>query len=379
MKKSIFSIATCGVIALGFTSCDNSSKEAKNTPHYSIDMAISNTSMDSAYIYSLGTDGWDLIDSTKGDSGKFHFEGEINGADFLMVGDKSKSYGVRFLADNSPISITGNFEEPGKEVITGSLVNDAHTAIKDSLSVFETQMQSVIDRYNEAEAQDDTAAMAELEVEYYASSELKDKWLIQWIKENPTSYVALFYVVNPLMYSLETAELRGLFDNFSKDLAGSGMYKMIENKLTVLEASAVGKPAPDFTMNDTTGAPQTLSSHFGTYLLIDFWASWCGPCRADNPEMVAIFHKYHDKGYNVLGVSLDQKEDRWLKAIADDELEWAHVSDLQGWSNAAAKLYGVSSIPHTVLIDPNGVIIARGLRTKALDEKLASIFATEVQ
>jgi len=380
MKISILGYTAIAALAFGVSSCNNDTKTStEEKPHFSINMDISNTSMDSAFIYQRSTDGWDAIDSVAGDSGKFHFEGNIEGAEYFFVGNKAKTYGVRFLADNNDISITGDFEQPGDEIVTGSKVQDEFLAIQDSLSIFELQMQNIITKYDEAEAAGDTASLAAIEDEYYTFSDLKDKWLIGWIEQNPTSYVAEYYIVNPLMYSLNTEELRAVFDNISPDLSASTMYKMIQSKLEVLEASAVGKPAPDFTMNDTLGNPQTLSSHFGNYLLIDFWASWCGPCRADNPEMVAIYHKYHDKGYDVFGVSLDQKEDRWLKAITDDELVWDHVSDLKGWSNAASKLYGVSSIPHTVLIDPQGIIVARGLRTKELEAKLAEIFAAEVQ
>jgi peroxiredoxin len=377
MIKSIFNFSAIGILLLSAISCDTEPKPT--TPSFTLDVSIANTSMDSAYLFVLGSEGWDLMDSVKGDSGKFHFTGAITGADYLAFGDKKRNYSVKFLADNSVISIIGDFEKPGEETITGSAVYNEYLSIQDSLSIFEMQMETIIANYNAAEEANDTAALTIIESEYYTFKELKDKWLLGWVKANPKSYVAQFYIVNPLIYSISTEELRGMFDNISPEVSTSGMYTMIENRLAILENSAVGKPAPDFTMNDSTDAPQTLSSYYGTYLLIDFWASWCGPCRADNPQMVAIYNTYHDKGYNVLGVSLDAKRDRWLQAIADDELTWYHVSDLKGWKNAAAKLYGVNSIPHTVLLDPNGVIIARGLRGDELEAKLATIFASEVQ
>lgn len=135
-----------------------------------------------------------------------------------------------------------------------------------------------------------------------------------------------------------------------------------------------GAEAPDFTMNTPDGKPLSLKDFRGKILLIDFWASWCGPCRRENPNVVKMYKKYHDKGFDVLGVSLDKDEKRWLDAIEQDGLTWNHVSDLKGWANAAAQLYGVSSIPHTVLLDKDGKIIARNLRGPALEQKLAEIF-----
>jgi peroxiredoxin len=136
----------------------------------------------------------------------------------------------------------------------------------------------------------------------------------------------------------------------------------------------MGTAAPDFTMNTPERTPLSLSDLRGKVLLIDFWASWCGPCRKENPNVVAAYHKYHEKGFDVLGVSLDKDKDRWENAIDKDGLIWHHVSDLKGWQNEAAQLYGVSSIPATVLLDREGNIIARNLRGPALEEKLTEIF-----
>lgn len=135
-----------------------------------------------------------------------------------------------------------------------------------------------------------------------------------------------------------------------------------------------GGEAPDFTMADREGKPVKLSDFRGKVMLVDFWASWCGPCRRENPHVVELYHKYHGKGFDVLGVSLDKTKEPWLAAIEKDGLLWHHVSDLKGWQNAAAQLYGVSSIPHTVLVDREGKIIARNLRGDQLSAKLAEIF-----
>ncbi len=148
----------------------------------------------------------------------------------------------------------------------------------------------------------------------------------------------------------------------------------IQQMLKMSSSNVVGGEAPDFIMNDVNGSPRKLSEFKGKVMLVDFWASWCGPCRRENPNVLKAYAKYHDKGFDVLGVSLDKTKDSWLAAIEKDGLIWHHVSDLKGWQNEAAKLYGVTSIPHTVLLDKEGKIIARNLRGEALDAKLAEIF-----
>jgi thiol-disulfide isomerase/thioredoxin len=150
--------------------------------------------------------------------------------------------------------------------------------------------------------------------------------------------------------------------------------KSLKDRMGVQGRMMPGAEAPDFVQDDPDGKPVALSSLRGKVLLVDFWASWCGPCRRENPAVRRLYDKYHEKGFDILGVSLDQDRQRWLDAIAKDALIWTQVSDLQGWRNAAGQLYQVSSIPHTVLLDPEGRIIATKLRGAALERKLEEIF-----
>ena len=205
----------------------------------------------------------------------------------------------------------------------------------------------------------------------------------RYMRENPQSpllaYAFNTYLGDPgTIKSEDVPRVRALFDllpDSIRSLPGAkALLKQLDNKVTFDKTVGVGQPAPDFTQNDTAGHPVTLSSFRGKYVLLDFWASWCGPCRQENPAVVTAYQKYHDKGFEILGVSLDQNEKSWKKAIRDDKLSWTHVSDLKYWDNELVKMYGVQGVPQNFLIDPQGKIIARGLRGEELQNKLAEIY-----
>lgn len=251
-------------------------------------------------------------------------------------------------------------------VIKGSPANDEYQKL---LAREKTWQQEEVRRTGAASGQKNAGEKEEVYGDY--------------IRANPSSPLLLFafteYVGDSRsVKAADVPRLQAVFSllpaSYRESAAGKSFQGMLDNLVTFNEKTAIGKPAPDFTQNDTAGHPVTLSSYRGKYVLLDFWASWCGPCREENPTVVAAYAKYHSKGFEILGVSLDQKEGSWKKAIRDDKLNWTHVSDLKNWDNAVVKLYGVQGVPQNFLIDPQGKIIARGLRGEDLDKKLAEIY-----
>jgi len=199
--------------------------------------------------------------------------------------------------------------------------------------------------------------------------------LEQFITANSHSFAAM-YVLSSSSNGLDADKLETLYNKLSPDYKSTPFGRRIVDKVNADKITAIGKVAPDFEQPDTSGNLIKLSAFRGKYVLVDFWASWCGPCRAENPNLVKAFAKYNEKGFTVLGVSLDQpgKKDAWLAAIHKDGLTWTHVSDLRFWDNAVAKLYGIQAIPQNYLLDPEGKIIASNILGEKLNEKLAEIF-----
>jgi peroxiredoxin len=196
---------------------------------------------------------------------------------------------------------------------------------------------------------------------------------VKYISEHPNSYIGakelLAYTsTNTLNESIK------LFNGLSAAIRESQVGKEIADRIALLSKVEEGKPAQDFTQSTPDGKSIRLSSYKGRYVLLEFWASWCGPCRAENPNLLKQYTLYNNKGFDVLSVSLDSDKGNWQKAIDKDGLPWTHVSDLKGWNNAVAVLYGIRAVPASFLIDPSGVITATGLRGETLNKKLESLF-----
>lgn len=208
------------------------------------------------------------------------------------------------------------------------------------------------------------------------SSQANENIYGAYVKKNPGSPIAIYALRNWAGYEIDADKIEPVFKTLPLAIQNTASGKEMQAKIAIAKKTGIGQMAIDFTQNDTLSKPVTLRSFRGKYVLLDFWASWCGPCRLENPNLVREFNKYSGKGFQVLSISLDKPDgkEKWLKAIHDDGLNWAHVSDLQFWNNAVARQYGIEAIPQNLLLDPTGKIIAKNLQGEELDKKLATIY-----
>lgn len=284
----------------------------------------------------------------------------------LKVGDQN----IPLFMQNGKVEINGHIDSLEQLRITGSPAQADYDAYKQSFADVTLEEKRLNEEWVKARENDSVRALIQLQAD--SLGRVKDKRTNVFIAAHPNSVVSLSLLKDMALVG-DYHLLDSLFRGFTPELAGSTEGKKLQERIAVLKKSAVGQKLMDFVQRDVNGDTVRLADLKGKYVLIDFWASWCKPCRAENPNLVKAYNQFKHQKFTVLGVSLDDKEENWKQAIKEDQLPWRQVSDLEGFQGRLPVEYGIKAIPCTFLIDPEGVIIGRYLRGEALVEKLREV------
>jgi peroxiredoxin len=339
-----------------------------------------------AYLLQM-VNGKEVIDSALIDNGAFQFTGTIAEPARAQLVLDHYGEGLARLGNEADVTMLylekGDINITAKDsvkyaAITGSRVNDDNTKYETVVASSEKTLKAINAEYAAAPAEKrkDEGFVSGLKSKFDAAMEQKKELQCQYIKENPDSYVSLVTLTEVAGRDIDVSTIEPLYKGLSVDVRNTTAGLAFAKSIAAARAVAIGAIAPLFTQNDANDRPVSLTSFRGKYVLLDFWASWCGPCRGENPNVVKAYDQYKNKNFTILSVSLDRpgKKDAWLAAIKADGLEWTQVSDLKFWDNEVAKQYGIRSIPQNYLIDPSGKIIAKNLRGDELNKELATLF-----
>lgn len=314
-------------------------------------------------------DKWVTLDSSRVEQGVVKFKGELVAPEMFYINLDGIRGRVPFFAEPAEISVSLDASDIRDAKITGSVTHERYLAFTEELENFSEELYQHYQAFSAAEESGDTAAVSAANKKYTETEAAQKKFMVDYLRKNNAAIVSHF-ILYQNSYQFELDDLESLVINFEPQ-PGSVYLDALMDRVLLLKSVAIGMPFKDFSQANPNDSLISLSSVAGKgLLLVDFWASWCGPCRQENPNIVAIWKDFHGKGFDVFGVSLDTDRAKWLEAIEKDQLTWAHVSDLKGWGNEAGKLYGVQAIPHSVLIDKNGIIIAKNLRAEELRKKV---------
>jgi peroxiredoxin len=373
MKKKIL----LPLLALGTLIAGCNKIGSKNDPGqegFTIQGKLENAAGGNIYLSELGEQQFVFRDTaTIGSDGSFEFKGKAEDPGIYRISLTDKNMFL-LVIDTPSIEVQADAKDLRKSyTVKGSKETALLQDLVQQMDGMQQQGVNLEQRFRAAQASGKEDSMAALQEKFMALQEQNSKQIKRIIRSNPNSFVATFATASLINPEQDFAFADSMTAIFEKSMPESPYTKSLLTRLGALRNVAVGQAAPDITLPSPDGKNVSLSSLRGKYVLIDFWASWCGPCRQENPNVVRMYNKYKDKGFEIFGVSLDESRDKWLKAIAMDKLTWPHVSDLKGWSSAAAQAYNIQAIPQTLLLDKEGKIIAKNLRGKALEDKLASL------
>ncbi len=287
-------------------------------------------------------------------NGKFFIKGKMAQPGFKGLIFENMQPLVPIFLDNSEVKIVGDKTALDKMQITGSPSHEQFMEYTNALKPYEKIF--VPDAAPDSVAMNKVGSISE-----------------DFVRKYPSSYVSPLAIIRLYQVTENGAKAEQLFNLLPEQVRATSMGNYVNQQIQESKINPIGSVVSEFSQTDTEGKAVSISSYRGKYVLVDFWASWCRPCRMENPNVVAAYNKYKNKNFTVLGVSLDQTKDAWLNAIKMDNLTWSHVSDLKGWGNAVAAQFQVKGIPQNFLLDPQGRIIAKNLRGVVLDTKLNAL------
>ena len=321
------------------------------------------------------------VDTVKTKNGMFVFSGiqDMPEMHYVVI-EKHVGYAAAVL-ENGEIDFTAHKDSLGLAKITGTVQNDFLNDYREKSKAVSMQAVNIQEDMKNANMTGDTVLINSLREELNELREEYETFEFDYIKSNPNALISALLIDKAInMRTSTTEELQELYNTLAPEIKETSAAKKVIKTLDELKEreakskdTSVGAVAPNFSAPSPTGELLALNDIKGKATLIDFWAAWCRPCRAENPNVLKVYNKYHDKGLNIIGVSLDKTAEAWKKAIEDDGLTWNHVSNIAYFNDAIAKMYNVDAIPAAFLLDENGVIVAKNLRGPALEAKVAEL------
>jgi peroxiredoxin len=309
------------------------------------------------------------IATTNSKGGKFILKGNISDPSIYNITISGNQQKLFLFLDNSSVQLTGNKDSLMFAKVSGSPTHNDFSQFNREFNQTYARLNFLTQQVNSGKMQVDE----KVRKEYEQLVNSIDAKTAAYVSAKPGSYVSPFVILVSTQFNDDVVKIEEKFKMLTEPARSGHFGKILQQVISEKKIGAIGTNAIEFVQNDTEGKPVSLSSFRGKYVLVDFWASWCKPCRLENPNVVEAYEKFRKKNFTVLGVSLDRDREPWIKAIQEDKLAWTQVSDLKFWKNEAAAKYRVQSIPQNFLIDPNGKIVAKNLRGGDLHQKLNQI------
>ncbi len=315
-----------------------------------------------------------IVDSATVKAGKFSFDGApVEGPELYRIFFGNGQENIPLIVENGVIEVSAQRDSLAFAKIGGTLQNDLFYDFLEGSRVLSRKASSMNQDMRVAQANRDTVMMNSLREEYFELMEEAKGYELDFVKNNPNALVSALIISTILNTKAKPiSEVKELYEALSPEIKASSTGVKIKETLDKEANTSIGSKAPNFSAPSPEGKEVALNDVLGKVTIVDFWAAWCRPCRAENPNVVKVYNKYKDKGLSILGVSLDRNANDWKKAIADDGLIWHHVSNVQ-YFDEIAKLYNVDAIPATFFLDENGIIVAKDLRGPSLDQKIGEL------